>query len=210
MPADIVIYAVVAIGLIAWLRSILGTRTGLEKPRDPFVPPEAQGDNVVSLRGGIIPGARNEAEIFPGCRRVQAADPRFNPDEFLVGARAAFELIVSAFAAGDTNTLRPLLSDEVFKPFAESIRARVEAKETLETRLISIKEQIVLNGDVKGRTAFVTVKFISDQINATRAADGRVVEGHAELVSEKTDSWTFSRDTGSVDPNWILVATRSD
>lgn len=209
---DIVLFALVAVFLILRLRSILGTRTGFEKPRDPFAPPpEAPGGNAVNFRTGQMNGAaHNEPERFAGYRRLRGADPSFNPDEFLQGARGAFELIVSAFAAGDINALRPLLSDEVFRPFVAAIQARNEAHETQETRLLSIKEMTVLNAEVTGNTALVTVKFVSDQINATRAADGRVVDGHAELVAEKTDNWTFSRNIRSSDPNWLLAATRSD
>lgn len=209
---DIVLFALVAVFLILRLRSILGTRTGLEKPRDPFAPPpEAPEGKAANFGTGPMNGAaRNEPELFPGYRRLRAAEPSFKPDEFLQGARGAFELIISAFAAGDIHALRPLLSDEVFQPFATAIQARDQAHETQETRLLSIKDTRILNAEVTGSTAFVTVKFVSDQINATRAADGRVVDGHAELVAEKTDTWTFSRPVRSADPNWLLVATRSD
>ena len=110
---------------------------------------------------------------------------------------------------GDVAALRPLLSDEVYERFAEAIRHRVEAKETLETQLVTIKSADIDEAQLNGQTAFVTVKFISDQINATRAADGKVVEGEPEHVVEKTDFWSFARNTRSQDPNWLLVATRS-
>ena len=216
---DIVIFGLVAVFLVLRLRSILGTRTGLEKPRDPFAPPQdtppgaqpdPQAGNVINLHAARAAAPmRNEPELFAGHRQIRAAEPSFDANSFLAGARAAFELIVSAFAVGDTSALRPLLSPEVFGRFAEAIRARAEAKETLETRLVSIKDMTILSGEISGRTILITVRFVSDQINATRAADGQVVEGHADIVAEKIDSWTFSREIRASDPNWLLVATRS-
>ena len=128
---------------------------------------------------------------------------------FVGGARSAFEMIVHAFASGDTATLRPLLSDEVYERFAEAIRHRVEAKETHETTLVAIKSADIEEAELNGRTAFVTMKFVSDQINVTRTADGQIVDGEPDHVVEKTDFWTFARNTRSQDPNWLLVATRS-
>jgi predicted lipid-binding transport protein (Tim44 family) len=101
------------------------------------------------------------------------------------------------------------LSDEVYDRFSDAIRQRVEAHETHETTLVSIKAADIEEAELNGRTAFATVKFISDQVNVTRAADGHVVDGDPDRVVEKTDYWTFARNTRSQDPNWLLVATRS-
>jgi predicted lipid-binding transport protein (Tim44 family) len=196
---------------------VLGRRTGHEQRRDPFAQQrEATADNVVALpeRGKTINGAAAPAEPPPqtlaaGLSQIRAADRSFDPDHFLGGARAAFEMIVNAFAAGDSATLRPLLSDDVYDRFAEAIQARQRAKETLETNLVSIKAAEINEAMLNGRTAFVTVKFLSDQINVTRAADGTVIDGDPDRVVEKTDFWTFARNTRSQDPNWLLVATRS-
>jgi predicted lipid-binding transport protein (Tim44 family) len=67
----------------------------------------------------------------------------------------------------------------------------------------------IVEAELAGRTAQVTVRFVSQQINATRAADGKIVEGNADHPDEKTDFWTFARDVKSADPNWVLVATSS-
>jgi predicted lipid-binding transport protein (Tim44 family) len=210
---DIVLFAMVAVFLVLRLRSVLGRRTGTERRRDLFERP-AGGENVVTLperskpaevtAGGAAPGS-----VAAGLAAIRGADPSFDPDNFLRGARGAFEMIVSAFAAGDTAALRPLLSDEVYERFAEAIRARQEAKETLETNLLSIKSADITEAELSGRDALVTVRFASDQINVTRAADGSIVDGEPERVVEKTDFWTFARNTRASDPNWQLVATRS-
>ena len=218
---DIIIFAMIAAFLVLRLRSVLGRRTGAEKPRDGLFPRvgvkrDAATDNVVNLpdpshpREDLPPqGAPRAATPAAGLAQIRTADPAFDPGAFVQGARGAFEIIVNAFAHGDTATLRPLLSDEVYERFAEAIRHRIAAKETLETQLVTIKSAEIDEAQLNGRTAFVTVKFVSDQINATRAADGKVVEGEPEHVVEKTDFWSFARNTRSQDPNWLLVATRS-
>ena len=216
---DIILFAMVAAFLVLRLRSVLGRRTGNEQRRDPFArardreaAPEPASDNVVSLPERGKADAQPELAPVPlaeGLRQVRAADPSFDENGFVRGARSAFEMIVNAFAAGDTATLRPLLSNEVYDRFAEAIRARQDAKETLETQLVAVPNVDIVEAMMNGRTAVVTVKFISEQINVTRAADGKIIDGDPERVVEKTDFWTFARDTRSTDPNWVLIATRS-
>jgi predicted lipid-binding transport protein (Tim44 family) len=219
---DIILLAMVAGFVILRLRSVLGRRTGTERPRDPFrpLPPrdptarETPTDNVIPLPDTAIPArvvtsAARPASAAAGIAQIRGADPSFDANAFLAGARGAFEIVVHAFAAGDSASLRPLLSDEVYDRFVEAIRQRVAARETQETNLVSIKAVEVEEAELNGRTAFVTVKFVSDQINVTRDAEGKAVDGAPDQVVEKTDYWTFARNTRSQDPNWLLVATRS-
>jgi predicted lipid-binding transport protein (Tim44 family) len=217
---DILLFAMVAAFLVLQLRRVLGRRTGTERPRDPLAGrlgakrDAAPVDNVVSLpdrgKSADETGASSAPRtVASGLEQIRNADPQFDVNVFLGGARAAFELIVHAFAGGDTGALRPLLSDEVYEQFTDAINHRVAAHETHETNLVSIKSADVEEAELNGRTAFVTVKFVSDQINVTRAADGHVVDGEPDRVVEKTDFWTFARNTRSQDPNWLLVATRS-
>jgi predicted lipid-binding transport protein (Tim44 family) len=139
---------------------------------------------------------------------IRAADPNFDEKQFVQGARAAFEMIVAAFARGDTDTLRPLLSDDVYRNFAKAIAERAERGETLETRIETIQDADIVEATLDGRNAMVGVRFVSDQINVTRAADGSVVDGDPDRTLEVIDIWTFARDTRSRDPNWFLVETR--
>jgi len=212
---DIILFAMVAAFLVLRLRSVLGRRTGNERPRDPVLRrAEATADKVVAL------GIRNPAPapvvtappadaVAAGLERIRTADPGFDASQFLAGGRAAFEMIVGAFAAGDKARLRPLLSDEVYTPFAVAIDERAAAKETLETRIIGLKRLDITEAGLTGRTARVTVKFVSDQINVLRAHDGSVVDGDPDHAIEKTDFWSFARDTRASDPNWVLEATAS-
>jgi predicted lipid-binding transport protein (Tim44 family) len=217
---DIILFAMVAAFLVLRLRSVLGRRTGNEPRRDPLLrraeaPTDNVADKVVSL------GSRNAAQRPPaatappadavaaGLERIRGADPGFDPTQFLEGSRAAFEMIIGAFAAGDKNRLRPLLSDEVYTPFAAAIDERATAGETLETRIVGLKRLDIAAAALTGRMARVTIKFVSDQINLLRAHDGSVVDGDPDHAVEKTDFWSFARDTRSTDPNWVLEATDS-
>jgi len=118
-------------------------------------------------------------------------------------------MIVAAFAEGDKNKLRPLLSDEVYEPFSKAIDERTAAHESLETRILSLKQIDIVEAELAGRIARVTLKIVSDQINVVRAHDGSIVDGDPDHAIEKTDFWTFARDACSADPNWALVATDS-
>jgi predicted lipid-binding transport protein (Tim44 family) len=209
---DIILFAAVAGFLLLRLRSVLGRRTGNERRRpDRFSAP----DPVSMPRGPIIDQPANDAAPasaasgLSGIAALKAADSSFDDKAFLAGARGAFQIIVKGFADGDTAALERLLSKDVFAAFAEAIHARVAAKETHETTLVAIKSVELVEASVEGATGLVTVKIVSDQINATRTADGKVVEGDAEKSVEKTDFWTFSRPLRARDPNWTLVATHS-
>ena len=130
---DIILFAMVAAFLILRLRSVLGRRTGNERrPESLSRPAERAADKAA---GNVVPlGVRGPASPLPttkptdavaaGIERIRAADPGFDPAAFLEGARGAFEMIVAAFAAGDRRQLRPLLSDEVYKPFSDAIDER--------------------------------------------------------------------------------------
>lgn len=211
---DIVVFAVIAGLLVLRLRSVLGRRTGTEQRRDPFPPPagETPPEKVVPLpppRGRAAPPAEAPTPLAQGLARLTSADRSFDEKQFLAGARAAFEIIVNAFAKGDTAALQPLLSPQVYASFADAIRGRQARQEKLETNLVSIKSVDIAEAALEGDAAQVTVKYVSEQTNVTRAADGSVVEGNPDQVEEKTDLWTFARPVRSRDPNWTLVATHS-
>jgi predicted lipid-binding transport protein (Tim44 family) len=211
---DIILFAGVAGFLLFRLRSVLGRRTGNERRRpDPFAPkpvaPPAPAPFTAAPATATLTTPAAAAQGNEGLATLQAADPSFRPDTFLAGARAAFEIIVKAFAAGDAAALQPLLSPDVFAAFSEAINARRAAKEIHETTLVAIKAASIEHVAIEGSVGLVTAKLVSDQVNVTRAADGSVVDGDADKAIEKTDSWTFSRPLRARNPNWTLVATHS-
>jgi predicted lipid-binding transport protein (Tim44 family) len=209
---EIVVFGAIAGFLVLRLRSVLGRRTGTERRREPFeagTPPE----KVVTLpargRTSTPESANGPSSVAAGIERIRAADRDFDESAFVAGARGAFEIVVNAFAKGDTAALQPLLSEPVYASFSEAIRTRLAARETFETNLLTIKSVEIAEAGLDGDVATVTVRIVSDQTNVTRAADGSVVDGSPDHVEEKTDLWTFSRSVRSRDPNWTLVATHS-
>lgn len=221
---DILFFAAIAAFLVLRLRSVLGKRTGHQaNDFDPFRDRQGQAadkpadEKIVRLPDGRRPAeqpedaamAEPERPSAKGVAAIRAADPAFDEAAFLQGAQAAFEMIVTAFAQGDAKALRPLLADEVFKDFSGAIDQRRERKETLDTTLVGIDKAEVLEAELQGRTAFVTVRFVSQQVNVTRDSEDRIVDGDANEVETITDLWTFARNVKSRDPNWKLVATQS-
>jgi predicted lipid-binding transport protein (Tim44 family) len=219
---DILIFAMIAAFLVYRLRGVLGRRHGEERQRpNPYTsrPGQEGADNVVSLpdRGADRVRAPVEApppapdepySLAAGIAQIQANDTTFDEKSFLQGAKAAFGMIVTAFAQGDTPTLRPLLSDDVYDNFAAAIRSRQAAGESLETRVVDIRDADLIEARMEGRTAFVTIKFISEQINVTRNSAGAVIDGDPDQPLEVVDIWTFARNTRSRNPNWTLIETR--
>ena len=212
---DIILFAMVAGFLILRLRSVLGRRTGNERRRELFVRrPRPVSDKLPTMEpstGTVNPPAATSPvdTVAKGEDEIRRVDPSFDAAQFLDGARIAFEMIVAAFAKGDKSALQPLLSDEVFQQFAVAIDERMAARESLETRVLRLDGSDIVEAELLGRTAQVTVKLVSQQINVTRAMDGSIVDGDPEHPIEKTDYWTFARDTRSTDPNWVLIATSS-
>ena len=209
----ILLFAAICGFLLLRLRSVLGRRTGNERQRgDPFAAPKPlpQPPSQPVNGGPIIDAAPQSGTAgLTGMAALKAADPSFDEQSFLKGSRAAFEIVVKAFAASDTAALEGLLNKDVYGAFVEAIRARQAAKESLQTTLVSIDSTAIVETAVEGATGLVTVKFVSSQINVTRDAEGQVVEGNPDKAIEKTDFWTFSRPLRARDPNWILVATHS-
>lgn len=220
---EIVIFAMIAAFLVYRLRSVLGRRTGEERQRsNPFTsaPGAAKPDNVVPLpernrtRPDVAPGgdvvlSDEPLSLAASIDQIRAADPNFDEKHFLEGSKAAFAMIVDAFARGDTATLRPLLADDVYDSFAQVIRDRQAAGEQHEARIEQVREAEVVEAKLDaGRTARVTVRLVSDQVNVVRDRNGAVVDGDPKALVENTDVWTFARNLRSRDPNWALVEVR--
>lgn len=223
MSIDLLLFAVIAAFLVFRLRSVLGRRTGNERP--PMEPNAHRGEqrpqpatdntndeNVVSLPERKATDEfveQAQGELGENLRKIRSADPTFNSEKFIEGARAAFEMIVTSFATGDRETLRPLLSDEVYENFAGAIVERADKGHTMEMTLVGIRSSDIIEASMDGRVAFLTVKFVTEQIEVTRDSAGDVIGGDPTRVATVTDIWTFARNTRSRNPNWTLVATEA-
>ncbi len=219
----------VAVAIFLRLRSVLGRRTGDEQARiDRYATRDAAAparDNVIPMprpetlpsggqssgpgvdeRLGALP--ENSRALEP-LREIAKADPAFDTASFLKGARIAYEAIVTAYAKGDRETLRTLLSREVFESFSSVISDRESRGETNELSFVGIASADIIDAHLVNRVAHVTVRFVSDLVTAVRDKAGNVIEGDIKAVRQVTDVWTFARDVSSPNPNWQLVATDS-
>jgi predicted lipid-binding transport protein (Tim44 family) len=147
--------------------------------------------------------------VRKGLEAIRSADPEFDPISFVAGAKVAFEMILQAFAAGDTNALKPLLAPEVLQNFSAAVASRQRDKLSVKFTLVGIIGIEILDAELKGPDARIKVRFNSEQVNVTQDSEGRIVEGHPNEVASITDIWTFSRPVTARDPNWVLIATES-
>ena len=220
-------FLVAAVLIFLQLRSVLGRRTGSEKPPfDPFSAregtkaPASDDGKVVTLPrresteedrfAEIDAVAKPGTPVNEGLRELLKADPSFKPREFLNGARMAYEMIVLAFADGDRKSLRNLLSKEVYEGFDAAIAEREARGEVVKSTFVGIDKADITHASVRGNEEQVTVRIVSQLISATKDRNRAVVDGDTEAVAEVTDIWTFARDVRSRDPNWKLVATESE
>jgi predicted lipid-binding transport protein (Tim44 family) len=228
-----IIFLALAIFIFARLRSVLGSRTGRERPPyDPYSAPDAAKtgaarEKVVTLPGRSAPATAREGEpatppgerwsgvaepgstLAAGLDAVAAQDREFDAAHFLSGAKAAYEMIVTAFAEGDRKLLKNLLAKDVYEGFAAAIAERESRGEKMETRFVSIDKADITGAELKGKNAHITVKFVSQLVSVTRNRAGEAVDGSADQVTDVTDIWTFAREVGARDPNWKLVATEA-
>lgn len=224
------IFLVAAVFVFIQLRNVLGTRTGHERPSDPFrndakdAPvgeSREEADNVITLPGmsdnpvnaykAIDRYAKPGTSLNKGLRAIKdASRGNFDPKEFLAGASMAYEMIVMAFADGDRKTLENLLSREVYEGFAAVLDDRAKNGETVRTNFVGIEDINYDSAELRDHEAHITVNVTSQLITSTVNGDGELIDGDAEAVVEVKDCWTFARDTRSSNPNWKLVATESD
>lgn len=235
---DIIFFAMIAAFLVLRLRGALGRRDGHEGPvHNPFK--DNTDDKKDTVDDNVIPITENnddndhekpfsenkdspftEESIGPAedsqqevdellSKSIEKIDPNFNKVEFLSGAKVAFELILRAYSSGDTPSLKPLLSKDVYANFSQVIMDREQSKQTMEDTLVQITSAEIVEAFAEGNIENITVKYVSEQVNVLLDENGEVVDGDPNTVIETTDFWTFSRNAKSNDPNWTLVATNS-
>jgi predicted lipid-binding transport protein (Tim44 family) len=192
---EIIILTAVAVFVISRLYSVLGQKTGAEPPartrresvRRAPEPSEDGAETASPVR--LRPAFTGEAAA--GLEAIASIDPTFSPDEFIRGARRAYELIVSAFADGDREALKTLVDQDVFEAYSDAISAREETPSE-PMRLLRIRKASIAEAELAGgRTGLVSVSFEAE------LSDG-------ETTREAREIWTFKRNLSSKDPNWLL------
>jgi predicted lipid-binding transport protein (Tim44 family) len=228
------LFLVLAVVIFLKLRSVLGRRTGHEQGRFEQYKAQQQAREAAADKVVTLPRRDREEDARPveqdvradGEQRVREyaagndligkalvdvvrSDPSFDPAQFVHGAKAAYEIIVTAFAEGNRRTLKDLLSSDVYDGFSRAIAERESRGEQMDQSFVGIKSADLVEAEVKGGIAQLTVKFVSELISATRDRAGVVINGDPKRIREVTDIWTFAREVMSRNPNWKLVATQA-
>lgn len=219
-----------AIVVLFRLRQVLGTRTGRERTplqrQREAAPVKAGEENVVPMRPRPAPEtdedqaraarkleaeitqfAHGDDKVAAGLKTIADADGSFSPKSFMEGAKSAYEMIVTAFAAGDRQTLKNLLEKDVYDGFERVIKDREAAGHKVDFTFVGLPKIEISDAELDKRAASVTIRFHAEVVSATRDKDGALVEGHAEQVQTIADEWTFARNPKSRDPNWKVVTT---
>ncbi len=223
LPVDILLYALVAAGLVFWLRSVIGTRHGDERERpNPFTSAPAEKpafegtdaaktldlpaitDGAMLPRNASISGPASEQ----GLEDIAQADRAFDPVSFITAAQEAFAIVVEAFAKGDRETLRDLLADPVYNAFDGALKARERSGETVSTEIHAVRHADIVDARLTGRDAYITIRFTADETCVIRDRDNNIVSGDPDRITEMVDIWTFTRNVKSRDPRWLLCETR--
>ena len=215
----ILLLAMVAGIILFRLYTVLGRRTGNERePQDRLRRIEAAAsqatpaDKVLALtdRNAVAAQQPDEGEdAAKGLAEIKLADRGFEAGHFLEGAREAYRMVVTAFAARDRETLRPLLNDDVYSTFEAEMHGHEERNEIVNYAFVGFTDARIIHAEMKGRDAEISVQFGAQFVSSTTGPTGAVVEGDAKAVRDVADIWTFARNTRSSDPNWTLVATTS-
>jgi len=229
------LFLVLAVVIFLRLRSVLGRRTGNERnPFDSISAGEARNNGARAPgQDKVIPMPRSHEmvdELKPSAEEIETqlnkfapqgsalskslkqiikVDASFEPEHFIRGAKAAYEMIVMAFAEGNRKTLKQLLSGDVYDGFSSALDDREKKSESVESSFVGISKADIVEASMKNKLAQVTVKFVSELITATRDEEGRVIDGDPNAVREVTDIWTFAREISARDPNWKLIATEA-
>lgn len=232
MPADIILYAIIAAGLVYWLKSILGTRHGEERERpNPFDTPRAptdplvrkeKSDDTVPVQAAMLPIGETGDDKMPLLPRgvsiepaaqqaiadIARQDKNFNISHFAQGAGDAFAFIVEAFAEGDRETLKELLSPSVYGAFDQALIMREKAGEQVSTEIHAVRKIDILEAAIRDKVIFLTVRFTADETCIIRDREGAILSGDPDHVTEMNDIWVFGRNFKSRDLRWLVYETR--
>ena len=210
----IVILALVALFIGLRLYSVLGERTGHEQ--QPILKPaesDARAAPQVRQAPAPQPAPADSGDMAfvptagPGVRAILAADPSFDVARFLEGAKSAYRMILEAFWKDDLDALRGHVEPHIYDAFASAVEQRKTEGLTLDNRLVTIDQAVISEATLERGVAVITVRFEADIAAVTRNSEGQVVAGSLSDAVQTRDLWTFRRDTGSRDPNWLLIET---
>ncbi len=212
---DIIVIGAIAAFILLRYRAMLGESRGRDEGARPGMLPLGELERVIQLPASKLaePATKPEdfseqygalAEKFVAMRAV---DREFAPDEFLTGARAAYEMVITAYSKRDRDTLKALLSTEMYASFDLSLRDAEQAARLQDTTLVAIESATITAAKLAGNQATLTVDFVSEQIHLIRDAVGTIIEGNPSQQNRVEDTWLFTRNLTSASPNWTIIET---
>jgi predicted lipid-binding transport protein (Tim44 family) len=221
-PINIVL--LLAVLAVFWrLKTMLGQRTGFEKPPIDFSPLSKQAQTEAAARPvetTRLPGDEKrpvwegfvaaDSLAAQGLEDIAAATPDFAVKPFLEGAKLAYEMVQNAFAKGDKKSLQPLLSPEVMAGFAQVIDDRQRQGHTQSMQFVGVKHADIVSAGVVNNRAEITLRLVGEMVSAVTDRAGNVIEGNPQALREVFDTWTFERDIHSRNPNWRIIDTTDD
>ncbi|MEM9468607.1 MAG: Tim44/TimA family putative adaptor protein [Pseudomonadota bacterium] len=232
MSADLLLFALIAAGLVFWLKNILGSdydENESSKSRSLFSEEEKerlekiiQSKEGQELNAGVVPLGDNIQTRFnlPRYASIEnkttenrledllKADESLDLGHFVEGARGAFEIIVEAFAEGDKETLEDLLAPSVYKAFESAIDARAKSGESVMTEIHNVRRVDIIEANTKEKMLYLAVRFTADETCIIRDKDDEIISGDPDKITEMRDVWVFGREINSEDPAWLVHETR--
>ena len=187
---DIILLAMIAGFIFLRLRGILGKRTNFNEKLSTDFKQEFQKETIKK---------NLENQTFDNSAQL----------EFLKGAKIAYETIITNFASGNLKNIKLILDKKIYTQFNDAIKDRKEKGHTSETTFIGINSAMIKNHQKKNNILEVTVEFVSEIISTLRDKDKKILSGEPDKIKKVYDSWKFSRDLRSLNPNWLLMDTQA-
>lgn len=224
MQTELILYALIAAGLVFWLKSILGTRHGDERERpNPFtntqMATDKNTDQMLDDNMGAIMMA-DEKALLPknvtisnnmvelALEDIAAIEQEFNVGKFASAAQDAFAIVVEAFGAGDRDTLKNLTEPQVYAAFEKALLQREAAGETMSTEIHTIRHAEILDAKTDTKKAYITLRFVADETCVIKNKEGAIIFGDPDKTTQMNDIWVFSKPLKSRDPRWFVSETR--
>jgi predicted lipid-binding transport protein (Tim44 family) len=211
---QLLVLAGIAVFLILRLKNVLGTRDGFEKPAvTDQTPKRRTGPALEVIEGGpdldITDHVAEDSDEGKALAAMKRLEPSFGVNDFLSGAKGAYEMILMGYERGDLAEIQPFLSEDVYDSFVDGVAAREDQGLTIEANFIGVRETTLVNATLNPDTseAEITIRFGAELNSAVRDKGGDIVEGSTTEIKRQKDTWVFARIMGSDDPNWLLVST---
>ncbi len=214
MPVSfqIIILLAVALFLLVRLIGVLGRRDGFEPENQPMERPKPANDRqmIIDHQDDFdLESYGEDANIKKALVQAKQVEPGFRVDEFLHGAKSAYEMILMAFLDGDMTDVAPFVDKNVLEGFNQAIEARKEAGQSIEAQFVGIKNIELRDAkfSTRSKELVLSIDYTAELTRMVKDQEGKVLEGNKNKVETEFDHWQFARKMGSDDPNWLLVAT---